>query len=219
MIPDPGVKRNGIVYYTYRKVAFAHKAVWQHIKFAAGKGYYLVGKRPAPKPAPPAQPITMYDSIDVSQIPADAAAVAGYVGGHWPTFTELIKRFPKAHKLSIAVASYQDAECLDIEPGDSTPDLAPRWVKRQLARGVKRPVVYCSVSTAPEVQAKLKAAGIDRSQYRLWTAHYTMKPHRCSSACGFGFKDVADATQYTSRAMGRTLDASVCSPTFFSTDV
>ena len=194
-------------FYTYRKVALAHKAAWQTLKFLAGKGYYLVGKRPAK--------ITMYDSVDVKQIPVNAEAVAGYVGGFWPTYKSLVAEFPNAKKLSIAVRATEDADCLDVEQGDATPDQAPAWVRRQKNRGVKKPVIYCSVSQAPSVLRTLSKAGIFRADIRLWTAHYTFKPHLCSSSCGFG--DVkADATQYTDHALGKTLDASLCLPTFFS---
>lgn len=170
---------------------------------------------PATKPAPHPQPITMYDSVTVSEIPAQAAAVAGYVNGSYFTWPEIVRSFPHAHKLSVAVNASHDAECLDVESGDATPDEAPSWVRRQIARGVKRPVVYCSTSTAPAVLAQLASHGVARSAIRLWTAHYTGKPHRCTTVCGNGFHGSADATQYTNRALGRNLDASLCAPDFF----
>lgn len=172
-----------------------------------------------PTPKPPPQTVTMFDSVDVMQIPADAAAVAGYVNGRWQTFPELEKLFPTAHRLSIAVTVHADAECLDVEKGDATPDQALAWVKRQLALGVKRPVVYTFLAQAATLQAALKDAHITRDEYRLWTAHWIYKPHRCNPACGFGFKDTADATQYSDHALGRNLDASLCAPDFFATDV
>lgn len=172
--------------------------------------------RIAPMRARHVNPITMYDSVDTAQIPVHAAAVAGYVNGRWPTFRTLERDFPHAHRLSIAVTAGADAETLDVEKYDARPEQAPAWVRRQLKRGVKRPVVYTSVSQAPRLLAELKKAGIKRRQFRLWTAHYTHKPHRCSRKCGFGFNDVADATQYTDRALQRTLDASVVSPHFFA---
>ena len=194
-------------YYTYKKVALAHKAAWQTLKFLAGKGYYLVGVRP--------KPVTMYDSIDIRQIPPDAQAVAGYVGGNWPTYASLAADWPFAKKLSIAVNSRQNAECLDVEAGDARPDQAAAWVKRQQKRGVKRPVVYCSVSQAPLLLRTLSKAGVFRADIRLWTAHYTFKPHLCSSSCGYGDLK-ADATQWTDKALGRNLDASLVTPTFFA---
>ena len=193
-------------FYTYKRVALAHKAAWQKLRFLAGKGYYLVGTRP--------KQITMYDSVNTKMIPADAEAVAGYVGGFWPTFPTLVLEWPKAKKLSIAVNARQDAECLDVEAGDARPDQAPAWVKRQIKRGVKRPVVYGSVSQMGLILRTLEKAGIHRSQVRVWTAHYTFKPHLCSAACGFGDLK-ADATQYSDHALGRNLDASLCSAGFF----
>lgn len=161
--------------------------------------------------------LTMYDSIDVRAIPADAAAVAGYVGGHWPTFPQLLKTHPHAHHLSIAVTAAEDADVLDIERGDATPDQAGAWAKRQHDRGVSRPCLYASVSSMPAVLANLTAHGILREHVRLWTAHYTGRPHLCSSVCGFGFRDHADATQYVNHGQhGENVDLSLCADDFFT---
>lgn len=157
----------------------------------------------------------MFDSVNLAEIPKDAPAVAGYVGGMWPTFPHLKTSFPHAHRLSIAVNASQDADCLDVELGDATPEQAPAWVSRQLKRGVKRPVVYCSVAGAEGVLGALSRAGIRRSAIRLWTAHYTGRPHRCSPHCGYGFLTFADATQWTNHSHGRNLDESLCAPGFF----
>jgi len=197
-------------FYTFQKVALAAKSVGQRLRFRTGRGFYLIG--------PPKQvsEFLMFDSVDTTQVPTTAVAVAGYVGGHWPTYATLAAKFPRAHRLSIAVNASEDAECLDVEAGDATIEQASPWVKRQLARGVKRPVVYTSVSQAKTLLDALKASGITRSQVRLWTAHYTYKAHRCTSACGFGFAAVADATQYSNSALGKNLDVSLCVPSFFS---
>lgn len=161
-------------------------------------------------------PVVMFDSTTPDQIPASAPAVGGYVGGHWPTFKGLLVTFPHAKHLSIAVNAGEDAECLDIEKGDAVPAQAPAWVRRQLGRGVKRPVVYAAVSEMPAVLAALSAAGIPRKAVRLWTAHFTFHPHICNPGCGFGFKATADATQWTDHALGRNLDQSLCNKSFFA---
>lgn len=158
----------------------------------------------------------MYDSVTVSEIPHDAAAVAGYVNGHYQTFPTLQTNFPHAHLLSIAVTADADAECLDVERGDARPEQTPAWVKRQIARGVHRPVVYSAVSEMHLVLAALEQHGVKRSDVRVWTAHYTGKPHRCTVECGFDFAGTADATQYTDRALARNLDASLCAANFFT---
>lgn len=154
----------------------------------------------------------MYDAVDVGQIPADAGAVAGYVDGHFPTFRKL-SRF-KANRLSITVTASNDAACLDVEPGDATPELAAGWVRRQLDRGQYRPVIYASRDTMPAIIHALQAAGIDRSRVRLWSAHWGIGPHICSSvACGASF--TADGTQFTDKALGRSLDESLLVDDFF----
>jgi hypothetical protein len=158
----------------------------------------------------------MYDSVDLNTVPANAPAVAGYVGGRWPTYKDVPARFPHAKHLSIAIAAVVDAECLDVEPGDATPAQAAGWVKRQHARGIRRPVVYTSVSGAQSLVNELGAAGLPRTSYRLWTAHYTHVPHICDARCGFGLRSAADATQFTDNALGRNLDESRVSPGFWS---
>lgn len=150
----------------------------------------------------------MFDSTQVGQIPGGAAAVAGYVNGMYQTYPSLVGKFPKAHVLSIAVSSHADAVCLDVERGDATNEVAPGWLKRQQALGVKKPWVYTSVSNAMALQRTLTAAGIPRDQYILWTAHYSGHPHLCDHTCGFGPVQ-ADATQWWDKAYGRVLDISL----------
>ncbi len=196
-------------FYTFRRVAQKAARLGQVVRFVTGRGYYIYGKAKAT-----VLPFTMYDSVNLSQVPANAVAVAGYVNGQWPTFPTLKTRFPHARRLSIAVTADADADALDVEKGDATPEQAAAWVKRQSARGLKRPVVYCSVSDAQSVLDTLARAGVQRSAVRLWTAHYTFQPHRCGPQCGFGLTTQADATQYTDKALGRNLDASLCAPRF-----
>lgn len=162
---------------------------------------------------------TMYDSVNVEQIPADAEAVAGYVNGTWKTYPQLVVKFPKAQKLSISISATVDARALDIEKLDATNDQAAAWVKRQHARGIRRPILYTSLSNWPALEQALRAGGVKRGfpgrrNYRRWTAHYTGIPHRCTGRCGSGFHGKAAATQYTDHALGRNLDASLCSSDF-----
>jgi hypothetical protein len=166
----------------------------------------------------PSGKVVMFDSVTVDEIPGEAKAVAGYTSGNFPTFPELVKRFPHALKLSIAVTASHDADCLDVEAGDAAPEEAPAWVRRQKSGGsphVRKPVVYSSLSQMPGILAKLAGAGIGRDEVLLWTAHYTDSPHVCTPACGLGFATNADATQWTKTALGRNLDQSLCSGSFF----
>jgi hypothetical protein len=160
--------------------------------------------------------ITMYDSISLDAIPPDAEAVAGYVSGNWPTYNDVCRRWPNAHHLSIAVTSHEDADCLDIETGDATDAAAPDWIRRQWARGIARPVCYKAVSGLAGLVDVLRGAGIDLARVRFWTAHYGQPEHICGSpACGFSLPITPDATQWTDKAMGRNLDQSILSDSFF----
>lgn len=163
--------------------------------------------------------LRMFDSVNVAMIPHNAEAVAGYVDGHWQTFPKLQAKFPRAHKLSIAVFAKDDADCLDVESGDATNAEAPAWVKRQWARGVKRPVLYTSVSNWGPLAQELHRAGIKHRpwgrSYKRWSAHYTWTAHRCDRRCGMPGLRRAGATQWTDKALGRNLDESQVGRSFF----
>ena len=162
--------------------------------------------------------ITMFDSVDLSQIPPDAGYVAGYVDGAFATAPGLASRWPRATVLTIAVSADHDAECLDIETGDAAPADAAGWYARQKARGITRPCIYADASVMEsEVVPVMKAAGIDRDAVRLWSAHYTPDAHICGpSSCG-AMSIGADGTQWTKTALGRNLDQSLLAADFFGT--
>jgi hypothetical protein len=148
----------------------------------------------------------MYDSVSVDQIPTDAEAAAGYVNGAFANYPQIVARTPHAHHLSISVRASGDAECLDVETGDATPSEAPAWVRRQLARGVHTPVLYANASTMPAVRAALDAAGLHRSDYSLWVAHFD------------GIAQVPagyDAKQYEEHKSSPHADLSICLEEFF----
>jgi hypothetical protein len=158
--------------------------------------------------------VIMFDSIDLSQFPPNPEAVAGYVGGHWPTYPELVKKFPHAYHLSIAVNASQSARCLDVEPGDATPGQAPGWYANHADHSQGLPVLYGSASAVQQIVNAMAGAGYSRDRYFIWSAHYSFQEHICSpSRCGY---PQADATQWTDKAMGRNLDQSLCSDAFFS---
>lgn len=158
-------------------------------------------------------PTTMYDAVTISNIPHNAKAVAGYVNGNFTTWPSLKAAFPHARRVSIAVNSSANAEVLDIETGDATNADAPGWFHRQKdARPKRKPAFYTMASNAQPLVDFLNSQGIDRSEYRLWTAHWDGKhvcgPHTCGS-----LRAPADATQWTTH--GETVDESVCRPSFW----
>ena len=158
--------------------------------------------------------ITMYDSISLDQFPANPEAVAGYVGGHWPTYEPLVAKFPHAYHLSIAVNAGQRARCLDCEPGDASAAQAPGWFHAHADRSQGIPVLYTSASGVAHLTETMRVAGIGRGEYLVWSAHYTFHEHICApEVCGY---PPADATQWTDKAMGRNLDQSSCEDYFFT---
>lgn len=161
--------------------------------------------------------LTMFDSVDLDQIPASPQAVACYVNGRFANSAEARDRFPHAHILTIAISADADADVLDIETGDATPAQAAAWFLRQKARGVNRPCLYASASVMDtQVIPTLDAAGIGPREIRLWSAHYTHTPHICGPrSCGAVSADM-DGTQWTDRADGRNLDQSLLRPDFFA---
>lgn len=164
----------------------------------------------------------MFDSVTVMEIPKRAPAVAGYVDGKWKTFHMLKTTHPHAWRLPIAVFAQDNAVCLDVETGDAEPAEAAAWVKRQRKRGIKCPVVYSSVSQIDMVIGMLREAGLkvhtdrNKSDVRIWTAHYTFTPHLCGPhSCGEMDSISAHATQWTDTALGRNLDESMLHRDFF----
>jgi hypothetical protein len=162
--------------------------------------------------------ISMYDSVNLDQIPADAQAVGCYVDGAFRNATEAAQRFPHAHILTIAVSADHDAEALDVESGDATPAEAPAWWFRQKARGIERPCLYASaLAMETGVIPALRRGGIDPAGARLWSAHYSGKAHICGpSSCGLVSIEV-DGCQWTDQALGRNLDESLLAADFFGT--
>jgi len=160
--------------------------------------------------------IAMFDATDITQIPAGAPAVAGYVDGKWATYPRLAAAFPGALLLSVAVLAADDADCLDIETGDAAPADAAGWYGRQKARGAARPCLYADASAMESgVIPAITAAGISRASVRLWSAHYTGTAHICGPASCKAMSIPADGTQWTDQALGRPLDQSLLAADFF----
>jgi hypothetical protein len=172
--------------------------------------------------------VTMLDDVDVAieakYLDATVKAIAGYVNGNTENWPAIVQKWGKSglFLLSIDVQGNPTVggQCADIEKGDMTIGQAPGWFKATKAAGVATgdlrffPKLYISAGSAASLIAVMSAAGIERGEYLLWTAHYTDKPHICSpAACGY---PEADATQWTSTDHGANLDASLCYAYFFA---
>jgi peptidoglycan hydrolase-like protein with peptidoglycan-binding domain len=157
---------------------------------------------------------SMWDSTEVGNIPGNPFAAAGYIDGYYVTYPQLREKFPDAHLLSITVLG-NDADCADDEPGDMTDGDIPPWIQRQHTRGLQRPCAYRSASYVDGLAALIGKAGIARSSYRIWSAHYTGQPHICGPSTCRATQIQCDATQWTDTALGRNLDQSLVSGDFF----
>lgn len=163
----------------------------------------------------------MYDTAQNNQFPAGAQAYAAYVDGSigdQPNYAYIVRTFPRAYHLSIALFASDNADALDVEPGAASPGDLPAWYTRQKRRGIQRPCVYASASTMTgNILPVLSQAKISRSEVRLWSAHYGLGEHICGpGSCGAVPVEV-DGTQWTSNALGRVLDQSLLQENFFAT--
>src|SRR5579872_1697633 len=131
--------------------------------------------------------LTMFDDIVATTLPSGGSyAYLGYVNGLWPNFPEVVKRFPGHDLLDMSVFASGNATGLDIENGDADIDQAPAWFQRQVALGVYRPVLYIQASNMKALEREMASCHISRASYRLFSAHYTDKPHLCSpKSCGY----------------------------------
>jgi hypothetical protein len=161
----------------------------------------------------------MLDSIYPANLPPGADAYLGYVDGAWPDFQAEVAKFPHAHVLPMAVFPRDDAVGCDREPGDlAITDIAV-WVKRQIARGVWRPVVYASVSSMDACMQALRIALVPRPAVRLLTAHYGAGKHICGPATCKLVTVAMDGTQWRDNAPGAGMslvDESVLLGDFFA---
>jgi hypothetical protein len=137
----------------------------------------------------------MYDSTTATDIPIDAAAVAGYVNGEFTWSAEDWARFLAASKLGIDVTNAGAGGCLDIEQGDATIEDAPGWVNNRHANKIERPWLYVNRDNWAALVNLIEAAGLVGT-VGYWVADWTGEPH--SLELGDGTK--ADAVQYANPA-------------------
>lgn len=153
--------------------------------------------------------VVMYDDVTASLIPADAQYIAAYADGRYENLAEVKKRFPNATVLKIDVrASFRNGDVLDVETGDAINSEAPGWFKaRKGHTDSPKPILYTSASNVASLIQTMRKAGIPRTDYFVWSAHYSGKQHICGlNTCGY---PKADGTQWTDRSHNRSLDESL----------
>lgn len=138
--------------------------------------------------------IDCYDSIRPDQLPPEAKAAIGYVGGQWPTYTDgsLRRACPHAELIGLCVSPSLTGPGLDVERGDAIPDDIPSWLPKAT---VHLPVIYCAQSNLAACLQGVERAGKTRADVRFISAHYGQGEHLCAPhSCGAAFE--ADGTQW-----------------------
>lgn len=172
-------------------------------------------------------PVDMIDSIEspattgtpIPQAVMTAPAVAAYIAGNsWPTYGPYAAARPdlvaSGRLVSITLTAGARARCLDIESGGASAGQAPGWFKYRADATHGLPILYTFAANVQHTIDVMTSAGIPRSAYLVWSAHYTYTAHICSPAtCGF---PQADGTQFTDRVAGNC-DASLMGDQCFST--
>ena len=164
----------------------------------------------------------MADAITPDNLPPGKDAYLGYVDGRWPDYQAIAQREGGRPCYGLTVfGNPQIGDGTDSEPGNATIDQTVTATKGELARGVDRPIVYCPASWAAQMVDAHSSGGVDRSRYRLLTAHYQwpqtlpgFQPgqHFCGPAtCGYG--PGSNGTQWWN---GPAFDLSILDPPFIT---
>lgn len=141
-----------------------------------------------------------YDDVTLALIPHNAPVVFAYEDGDFRNLALARRAFPHAHVFSICVNAAHDGDFLDVERGDADPSQLKEWWLRQHERGVWRPGPYASIGNGMPQCEEIMRTLATRDEYRLWSADYTHEPH---------INPGMDGTQWTDRALGRSLDESL----------
>lgn len=152
---------------------------------------------PAGKKATAVTIVQGQDSISATGMSGGLFFYCGYGAGSFTNFGEVTARFPGKKYISI-VPFVATGDCLDVEPGDAVPANCPSFVRdNPHPAHTAKPVIYTSAGDVQAVIDALSAAGIQRTAYIIWSAHW-IGQHICSPAsCGY---PQADMTQYASNA-------------------
>lgn len=165
---------------------------------------------------------TMYDDVNASLIPSSAIAAAYYGNGPFANYGAVRARLPHAILAPTMLRAFtgdlktindwEHGVSWDCEPSLFTAQQAGELVRLTRAQGVM-PRLYFPLSWATAVVSSIAAAGFKRSDVMLHSAHWTMVPHICSGIATREWGVISmDSTQYTDRALGLSLDASLQAP-------
>jgi hypothetical protein len=145
-----------------------------------------------------------YDAIYAQDLPRAALPIdgdvyAGYVDGDWPDFAEICKMFPQLsaldHVLGYTTGLDSNAEFIDIENGDATPEQAVDIWYPGASQKFWRPGNYIQLSNFETLVELYADRGVEQYKCRFITAHWNGVPHVCGPNTGCS-RYQADGTQW-----------------------
>jgi hypothetical protein len=134
-------------------------------------------RKAAARPAAPARPYQIYDSVTPSQIPAHARIATYADGGYAVAPSQVAGR---GHVLWIDTNGADPrASALDVEPGDATPGMAATWAWHKLhAAANSVAIIYTMRSEWAAAQAAVATLPAHmQHQVRWWIADPTGVNH------------------------------------------
>lgn len=144
----------------------------------------------------PGGTVSMYDSVNSWALPSGAPAYAGYYNGTYANIPAILAAFPGAMVISVTPDGAQGANYIDVEPGCSNSSQVAAFIKAGGLGFYASPGAASGYSVGDCINA-CAAAGVARSDYRIWSAHWIGR-HICGpNVCGY---PAADGTQYVSTA-------------------
>jgi hypothetical protein len=160
-----------------RPIRARAKAQQPAASHATAVAHKAAAPRPA-RPSAPAQPYTIYDSVNPGAIPSGQSRVAVYGNGQFQASWSAVHGRNRVLWIDTN-GSNPGCDVLDVEPGDATPSGAAQWVKTRLA---KQPGHIAIVYTMRSEWSAVKDAigglpGSMQSQVRYWIADPTGVPH------------------------------------------
>lgn len=162
-----------------------------------------VARKPRAKPrlVPAARPYDIYDSTTASALPADHADAVYADGAYAASPSEV----PGHHRLWIDVSGGDpNANALDVERGDASPDASAGWVDAHLrAQPHSTAIIYTARSNWPAVEQSVGTLPLwERAHVRYWIADPT------------GVRHVVPGSSATQWYWGKNYDISTANPNF-----
>lgn len=115
-----------------------------------------------------------YDSVTAPNCPAGAPLYLGYVNGAYANAEQMRALHPAARIVTVTVTAAEQADMLDVEPGDASPGDVVQWLGVGREAGAW-PSIYCGLTNWTPCRAACWKAGIAEPPW--FVAHYTGVPH------------------------------------------